>query len=72
MGRKKVPKVYHDYMQLPIFSTTGQVAAFFQVSAPLIRKIADAGELKGQKVGTQWRFHRDRIREFGEGRQIKS
>lgn len=44
--------------------TVKEVAALLRVSAQTLYKMLDNGEIPAVKVGSQWRFDRDRIREW--------
>jgi excisionase family DNA binding protein len=44
--------------------TVKEVAALLRVSAQTLYKMLDNGEIPAVKVGSQWRFDRDRIRDW--------
>lgn len=44
--------------------TVKEVAALLRVSAQTLYKMLEQGEIPAVKVGSQWRFDRDRIREW--------
>jgi excisionase family DNA binding protein len=44
--------------------TVKEVAALLRVSAQTLYKMLEHGEIPAVKVGSQWRFDRDRIREW--------
>jgi excisionase family DNA binding protein len=51
----------------PNVLTAEEAAAYLRVSTVLVRRLAQAGELPGMKVGRQWRFRRDLIDEWLAG-----
>jgi len=48
--------------------TVKEVAALLRVSAQTLYKMLEAGDIPAVKVGSQWRFDRDKIRDWIEGR----
>lgn len=66
MGRTKIPAFIDDIRQFPKIMTTGQVAAYLQLSNPTVVQHAELGIIPGRKIGTQWRFCREKIQEFME------
>jgi excisionase family DNA binding protein len=44
--------------------TVKEVAALLRVSAQTLYKMLDNGEIPAVKVGSQWRFDRERIRDW--------
>ncbi len=44
--------------------TVKEVAALLRVSAQTLYKMLEQGEIPAVKVGSQWRFDRDRIRDW--------
>jgi excisionase family DNA binding protein len=44
--------------------TAKETATYLRVSTVLVRRLAQAGELPGMKVGRVWRFHRGLIDEW--------
>ena len=45
----------------PVVMTAEDLAAFLQVGAKSLYKLAQAGEIPAVKVAGQWRFHRPTI-----------
>lgn len=52
----------------PDVLTVGEVAAFMRVSRETIYRLAARGELPGRKIGRIWRFSKDAIQEYVEGK----
>lgn len=48
--------------------TPAQVAALLAVSRRTVQRMAEAGELPGLRVGSQWRFSPDRLAEWQAAR----
>ena len=51
-------------MALEHLLTVKEVASLLRVSAQTLYKMLEAGEIPAVKVGSQWRFDRDKIREW--------
>lgn len=41
-----------------------QAAEFLQLSEPTVKRLAEANELPGRKLGAQWRFLRSALEDF--------
>lgn len=50
-----MPKAPHDVF------TVAELAEYLKVPKSTIYKLAQEGQLTGQKVGRHWRFHRDAV-----------
>lgn len=48
--------------------TVKEVAALLRVSAQTLYKMLEQGDIPAVKVGSQWRFERDKIRDWIEAR----
>jgi excisionase family DNA binding protein len=48
----------------PEVLSPAEVAELLQVEEPLVRKLADSGELPGRKIGEEWRFSRRAVLEW--------
>lgn len=53
------------------FLTVEEVAALFKISAYKVREYARQGKLPGRKVGKAWRFKRDDIYKWFNGKEGK-
>jgi excisionase family DNA binding protein len=50
---------------LPETQTLAEVADVLRVSEDTVRRLAEAGDIPGAfKVGQQWRFNRDKLRQM--------
>ena len=47
--------------------TVKEVAALLRVSSQTLYKMLEAGTIPAVKIGSQWRFDRDQIREWLKG-----
>ena len=54
----------NDY---PEIMTMEEAAAMLQVSTRTIQRMVADGRMPGRQVGSQWRFHRDQLREWVRG-----
>lgn len=54
---------FHPY-DPPEVMNVEQAAQFLQVEEPVVVELAEAGQLPGRKLGTQWRFSRDALVEW--------
>lgn len=70
MARTKNHTRIFDYRQMPEVVTTGEAAAYLRISKPTVAKYAELGLIPGRKIGDQWRFFRDELREFMEKGQV--
>ena len=52
--------------------TVKEVAALLRVSPQTLYKMLDQGEIPAVKVGSQWRFDRNRIRDWLEGQSSET
>jgi excisionase family DNA binding protein len=48
--------------------TAKEVAAMLRVSSQTLYKMLEQGEIPAVKIGSQWRFDREKIRVWLEGR----
>ena len=44
--------------------TIGDLAAYLKIPKSTLYKLAQQGDLPGQKVGKHWRFHKDAVDEW--------
>jgi excisionase family DNA binding protein len=58
-------------MALENLLTVKEVAAMLRVSAQTLYKMLEQGEIPAVKVGSQWRFDREKIRSWIEDRGNK-
>jgi len=54
----------YDWLRCPGLS--GYPAKLLQVSTETVRRLVRAGELRGFKVGAEWRFTQDDLQQFIE------
>jgi len=54
---------FHPY-DPPEVMNVEQAAEFLQVEEPIVIELAEAGQLPGRKLGSQWRFSRDALVEW--------
>jgi excisionase family DNA binding protein len=66
MGRMKTPRFVDDIRQFPKIMTTSQVAAYLQLDARTVRKLAAEGEIPSRTVGGQYRYVREQIQDWME------
>ena len=59
-------------MSLENLMTVKEVAALLRVSPQTLYKMLDQGEIPAVKVGSQWRFDRNRIRDWLEGQSSET
>lgn len=52
--------------------TAKEVAALLRVSSQTLYKMLEQGEIPAVKIGSQWRFDREKIRNWLEGRADES
>lgn len=62
----------HREMPVPVpdtaIWTTDEVAAFLKISPDMVRLEARRNRLPGAfQIGTLWRFHADKVKDFGRG-----
>jgi excisionase family DNA binding protein len=48
----------------PEILTMKQAAEFLQVSTRTLHRMVKKGEVPGRQVGSQWRFHRDQLKDW--------
>ena len=48
----------------PEILTAEQVCEYLQISMTTCRKLTKDGTLPATKLGRQWRYHRDKLRDF--------
>lgn len=63
--------IMKEHTQFPEILTIEQAAELLQVSTRTIQRLVKTGEMPGRQVGTQWRFHRDRLLEWVRGNEPK-
>jgi excisionase family DNA binding protein len=56
--------------EFPEILTLEQAAAFLQVSTRTIQRMVKRSEMPGRRVGGQWRFDRDQLREWVRGKDL--
>ena len=49
------------------YSTPSEVAARLRVSTDTVMRLLRTEQLRGEKVGRQWRIHEDAVREYLKG-----
>lgn len=49
-------KCIYDTRQLPVVLTVEKAAQFLDINEKTLRKLLKAGDIKGKKVGEQWRI----------------
>ena len=59
-------------MSLEKLMTGKEVAARLRVAPQTLYKMLDQGEIPAVKVGSQWRFDRNRIRDWLEGQSSET
>jgi excisionase family DNA binding protein len=50
--------------------TLQEVAEYLQVSRDLIYRLAQKGKMPASKVGSQWRFKKDKVDQWMEERSV--
>ncbi len=55
--------------EYPEILTLEQAAQLLQVSTRTIQRLVKTGEIPGRQVGSQWRFDRDRLRQWVRGEE---
>ena len=51
--------------------TIGELAEYLKISRSTLYKLAQEGNLPGVKVGRHWRFHKDAVDAWLQGRPLK-
>ena len=65
MTRKK--EFIYNWDEIPVVVDLAYVAAMFRVSRETVRKLLCDGEIKGFKVGEQWRIRKDDLMAYTMG-----
>ncbi len=57
--------------KFPIILTLEQAAQMLQLSSRTIQRLVSKGEMPGRRIGGQWRFDRDQLREWVRGADVE-
>ena len=55
----------------PIILTLEQAAEMLQLSARTVQRLVSKGQMPGRRIGGQWRFDRDQLREWVRGADVQ-
>jgi PTS system nitrogen regulatory IIA component len=56
--------------EFPIILTLEQAAEMLQLSTRTIQRLVSKGGMPGRRIGGQWRFDRDQLREWVRGADV--
>ncbi len=57
--------------EFPIILTLEQAAEMLQLSARTVQRLVSKGKMPGRRIGGQWRFDRDQLREWVCGADVE-
>ena len=57
--------------EYPIILTLEQAAEMLQLSARTVQRMVSKGKMPGRRIGGQWRFDRDQLREWVRGAEVE-
>lgn len=58
--------------EFPIILTLEQAAELLQLSARTVQRLVSRGRMPGRRIGGQWRFDRDQLREWVRGAEVET
>lgn len=58
--------------EFPIILTLDQAAELLQLSPRTVQRMVSKGKMPGRRIGGQWRFDRDQLREWVRGAKVES
>jgi excisionase family DNA binding protein len=57
--------------EYPVILTLEQAAEMLQLSARTVQRMVSKGRMPGRRIGGQWRFDRDQLREWVRGAEVE-
>ena len=57
--------------EYPMILTLEQAAEMLQLSARTVQRMVSKGKMPGRRIGGQWRFDRDQLREWVRGADVE-
>lgn len=63
--KPRYTKEYVNWDEVPLFLTVQDVSILWKLSDNTIQSMLTKGELKGVKVGAQWRIPKESVKNFG-------
>ena len=57
--------------QYPVILTLEQAAEMLQLSTRTVQRMVSRGKMPGRRIGGQWRFDRDQLREWVRGAEVE-
>ena len=57
--------------EYPMILTLEQAAELLQLSARTVQRMVSKGKMPGRRIGGQWRFDRDQLREWVRGADVE-
>jgi PTS system nitrogen regulatory IIA component len=58
--------------ELPIILTLEQAAEMLQLSPRTVQRMVSKGKMPGRRIGGQWRFDREQLREWVRGAEVEA
>jgi len=58
--------------EYPVILTLEQAAEMLQLSTRTIQRLVNKGRMPGRRIGGQWRFDRDQLREWVRGADMEA